>query len=170
MYALGGLLGSLLVFGCVPSSPDPESGFKNYKDVIASSEKDGYTPYWLGREFTAGDLLFTGPHIAERDEIVGGGARSTYAGVVKELDGSVQFELSMYSPQAWELERSRHTGASPAGTVTRMVEVDGHQGTLSLIPAGTRPINAARLVLNIGDTTIVAVGYAGGPAGPGAQM
>ncbi len=58
-----------------------EHFFDNFKRVVATADKDGYTPYWLGREFTAGGFTFHGPYVSDLPgaKVEGGGVDMDYS-------------------------------------------------------------------------------------------
>ena len=144
------------------SSDDPDEYF--LRDV-ATVEAMGLPVYWLGREFTAGDLVFRGPYGAEFGaEVEGGGVRTTY---LAPLDGgNVAFRLTTYSRDAWELVKERILNPKLPGVTRRTVSIRDRQAELISVPLGTRPVNTLSLVLDLGDVAIVAAAGAGAPDEP----
>lgn len=151
--------------GGAPEAPSRESVFSDFKTVVASADRDGYTPYWLGREFTAGGLVFQGPITSDLPgQVAGGGVRMEYNAdlALRGSAGVVGLEVTVYSPAAWEKARSTQDGSA-----TKYVRVAGQEAKLFLIAAGTRPVAQARLLLVFGNTTVLAIAGSGGPEAAG---
>jgi hypothetical protein len=144
-----------------PETAD-EHFFNNFKTAAASAGKDGYTPYWLGREFTAGGFVYSGPYLGDLpgERFDRGGMSVTYSPDSQRGGGSL--DLLLYSRAAWEEDRSRQDGAA-----TKYVTVAGQSAKLFVLSAGTRPVNQLRLLLTFGDTTVLAIAYSGGAVTPG---
>ena len=87
--------------------------------------------------------------------------------------GTVPLDVRLYTDQAWdyvenEICESGHCITQPRDPTTRQnVRVLGRDAELLLIAAGTRPVNSARLIIDMGDTMVVAIARSGGPAMPG---
>ncbi len=155
----------LLKWRRAPEPPSRESVFNNFKTVVASADRDGYTPYWLGREFTAGGLVFQGPVTSDLPgQVAGGGVRMEYNAdlALRGSSGAVGLEVVVYSPAAWEKDRGRVDASA-----TKFVRVAGQDAKLSAIAGGTRPVEELVLQLKFGDTTVIAIAGAGGPLVPG---
>ena len=72
----------------------------------------------------------------------------------------------MYSPTAWVRDGQRILNPSDP-TTRRTVTVAGQQGELLSLQAGGLPVNQLVLVIQMGDTVVVARATAGRPAPPG---
>jgi hypothetical protein len=132
--------------------------------------------YWLGRGFTAGALTFQGPDGVEfGGEVEGGGVFMRYTSWLGGTPGegtNTGLEITVYSRGAWELVKDRLLNplSPPPGDVKptrRTVTVKGRQAELISVPAGTRPVNALSLILDLDAVVVVAVAASGGPVTPG---
>jgi hypothetical protein len=174
-WALLGMLASVATlavvlfavsFGSSGDDDDVDQRFYGYflRDAKATEDM-GLPVYWLGRGFTAGALTFQGPYGAEfGGEVQGGGI---FMGYISWLDGTpgegtnIGLEITVYSPDAWELARERIINPPPPGvpsryTVTRRtVEVMGREAELISAPSGRRRVNSLTLVLDLGSVVVV---------------
>ena len=101
---------------CSGSSREPatdEHYFENFKTAIASADTDGYTPYWLGRGFTAGGLTFAGPYVGDLtvEKVQGGVAslpgRRIVTGSMREQPNTCRLLGKTQSYRSLPLERGR---------------------------------------------------------------
>ncbi len=138
---------------CTTQIPSDEHYYDNFKTAVANADQQGYTPYWLGREFVAGGLTYKGPDVADfGDEVDGGGVSMGYS--ARLARGGVSLNMSLYSRDAWS--RAEVAGISRVGAnaSVRTVTVAGHTGTLVVIPSGTPGVRAIQLVLRLGETVV----------------
>lgn len=141
--------------------------FRNFKTVAARAPSQGWTAYWLGRDFTVEATTFTGPSVGDFDsQLTGGGATVTYDALPGETQpGGGTLTLAEYSSSAWA--KARVLQGPPAGVPVRDVPVAGAHGQLILLAAGTRPFDEARVYVQLGDTMVMAVASSGGSSTPG---
>ena len=142
---------------------DDEHYYENFVDLAEQADELGFTPYWLGRSFEAGGLIFEGPSVADFGaDVTGGGISASYAARIQG-GGTAPLNLTLYSPEAWR--RVEDGVMNPRDPTTRRnVVVAGHDAEMLIISAGTRPVNAIRLVIHQGETTILANAGSVGPA------
>jgi hypothetical protein len=149
--------------------PDDHPGFRTFQTRVASSDADGYTPYWLGRTFVAGGLVFEGPYVPRQgDEVQGGGVEFTYQAATQGGKGLAVLSVLEYSTEAraWA-ERFNGLGRfGPDATLTRVL-IDGASATMAAIPAGDRPVNQRRLLVEMPGATVLIIALAGGSPTPG---
>jgi hypothetical protein len=142
---------------------DREAGWHNFQTAVAHAPQDGYTVYWLGREFQAGGLTFTGPDVADfGTEVSGGGLEMSY----NTSRGGLN--LTLYSPAAWQTRTE--SVRTPANAIRKQVVVLGTTASLFVIPGGAgtdRPVNELQLNVNLGGTWVRALAGSGGPITPG---
>jgi hypothetical protein len=175
---VAGVLSILLVAACSGGDkPARQDGagdtwpvdhvFQNFVKTVSSAEADGYVPYWLGREFTVGDVVFSGPYVNDYGtEVPGGGVDFNYTGDVSKVYGRgalVSLDFIEYSPAAWG-EKPHSLPVDPDKWVT----VGGHRAKLWISHAPSRPIAGLTLLLTIDDTTIMAIASSGGSPTRGA--
>ena len=64
--------------GCAADRASDQE-FRNFKTAAARAPSQGWTPYWLGRNVSAGGLTFSGPNVGDiGSELTGGGEIVTY--------------------------------------------------------------------------------------------
>jgi hypothetical protein len=162
---------AVIVFAAACGSPAPaptegeeSPGFQRFKDTVAPADEDGYTPYWLGRSFSAGGLAFDGPYVAEGATVRGGGVEASYRAVTADGKGVVVLDVYSFSQAAWELRMRRGGPAITPGTVSRSLVVAGRDARMQTF-TGARPVELRRLVLEFDDahgTTVEVRAYGGG--------
>lgn len=136
-----------------------EIAYRNFRTAVASVPDRQFQVYWLGREFTAGGAVFQGPYFVP----IGGVANEGQLDIKYVGRGSLT--ISLYSEAAWQARAAQ--APLPVGAIKKDATVNGMTGELYIIPAGTRPINALRLDLRLGDTWVLALAGSGGAATPG---
>jgi hypothetical protein len=164
-----GLIAIVAAIACIGISGDGQSEGdldEYFLRDVATVEAMGLPVYWLGREFTVDGLVFRGPYVAEFGaEVEGGGVDATY---LASLDGgNVDFALTTYSGDAWDLVEDRVTDPRLPGVTRTSVSVASREAELMSIPLGTRPVNQLRLIVEIGEVVVVATAFAGGATYPG---
>ena len=155
------------------SERDPDQDFQNFVALAERAQEEGFTAYWLGRSFDAGGLTFEGPSVADFGaDVTGGGIDMSYdARIVGE--GTVPLNLTLYTEEAWEHAENEICESGHCQTQSRdparrqNVRLLGRDALLLLIAGGTRPVNSARLIIDMGDTMVLAAAGSGGPAVPG---
>ena len=159
----------LLAPACLGNSGKPvteDHFFDNFKTVVATADKDGYTPYWLGRGFQAGGLEFRGPFAGDigfSTGITGGGAQFDYYATLVPGHGAVTLSISLYSPQAWAQSPRNHP--APPGASQGAVTVGIHGGQLVTVRDS---IGVARyLEVQLGATVLFAIVNQSIPQTPG---
>ena len=127
----------------------------------------GLPVYWLGREFTAGGLTYRGPYAPE----FGGDVEDGYLWMGYEPSSGTTFEITVYSPAAWQSAKDRilnpQTLTTEGKVTQRVVTVKGRQAELISVPSGTRPVGYLRLVLDLDQVVVTATARALGPVSPG---
>src|SRR3990170_2082855 len=98
------------------SDGEPQDDLDKYfRRDVATAEAGGVHVYWLGREFTAGDLVFRGPYGAEFGaEVEGGGVHMTYLAPV-DGKGNTGLDLILYGRNAWTQAEQRITNPKIPG-------------------------------------------------------
>jgi hypothetical protein len=87
--------------------------------------------------------------------------------------GTVPLQIRLFTDQAWnyaenEICQSGHCQTQSRDPATRQnVRLLGRDALLLLIAGGTRPVNSARLIIDMGDTMVLAAAGSGGPTVPG---
>jgi hypothetical protein len=122
LVPIAALVVTLPAISCVGlgHNDDVNERFYGYFLRDAKTMQDMRLPvYWLGRGFTAGALTFQGPYGLEfGGEVEGGGIFMRY---ISWLDGTpgegtnIGLEITVYSPDAWELARGRIMTPPSAG-------------------------------------------------------
>jgi hypothetical protein len=142
-----------------------EHFYQNFVKDAQAMQEMGLPVYWLGREFTAGDLTFRGPYGGDfGGEVEGGGINMDYTASLPKANED--FHLTVYSEDAWALVKESIANPKTRGVLKETVFVGGHEGQLLAVPAGTRPLNALWLVLPLDNVVAVALAAAGGPVTP----
>jgi hypothetical protein len=128
----------------------------NFKTVVATAPRDGYTPYWLGQEFEAGGQQFRGPFTSViGHEVPGGGVSTDY----DALSG-MSLTITSYSPAAWA-QSSVRTSALQQGATSAPVTSGAHDAELLRIPFHGRLLGLT-VVFHLGETVVVAATSADG--------
>jgi len=144
---------------------DPEEEFYGYFLRDAKAMQDmGLPVYWLGRGFTAGALEFEGPYTPEfGGEVEGGGIFMGYShwfGGTPGQGTNTGLEITVYSPDAWELAKDRILNPrllSNEGETTRQrVDVMGREAQLISVPSSRRLVNSLNLVIDLDTVVVVA--------------
>ena len=145
------------------------------RDAKAMQEM-GLPVYWLGTEFSVGDLVFRGPSgVAFGGEVEGGGIYMEYGASLEgndELLGSVtMMDVTVYGRDAWDRVendiRNPKIPGEPRPVTHRTVSVKGREADLISLPLDTRPVNQLWLIVDMGDAVVVAVAASGGTLYPG---
>jgi hypothetical protein len=148
---------------------------ENFIRAAATVEAMGLPVYWLGREFTAGDMRFGGPYVASVGaEVSGGGVSARYLswgeGEAEPYDGlNMDLQLTTYSRGAWAAVEERITNPQTPGTRRSTVSVLGDDAVMFAAPTGTRPLNALWLVVDLDEVVMVAAANSGGAIYPGGR-
>ncbi len=162
--------GVVLIAACGPLDGElteeaaNRQGFDNFQTAVASERN--YDIYWLGDEFEAGGLTFRGPVVAEfGNEIEAGGLVVEYAAAVGAVC-CVDLQIRLYGDRAWAIEEERRAVIPKSNLESRNVVVAGTPGVLTTHSGSSLPVNAQRLVLQIGRTHIEASASAAHPLTP----
>jgi len=145
---------------------DTDQYFQNFVKLAERANEEGFTAYWLGRSFEAGGLTFEGPGVADFGaDVTGGGIDMSYAARVQG-GGTVPLNITLYTPEAWlyaeneicESGRCQTQSRDPSTRETvRLLDRDAE---LLLIAGGARPVNVAVVIVDLGDTMVVAKAHA----------
>jgi hypothetical protein len=141
-----------------------EDDYQNFVNAIQQADEVGYTPYWLGRNITYEGVTFLGPSMPDFGGEIEGGIGFTYDAPLESGGGSI--DIVLVGDASWDKSPFSQP-VRDSGVTAKKVIVAGAAGTLMFIPGGTRPINATRLYLDIGDTHLVATAHAGSDPSPG---
>jgi len=166
-----------VVFYISRRAGDGEGDMDEYflRDAKAMQEM-GLPVYWLGTEFSVGDLVFRGPSGVEfGGEVEGGGIYMEYGASLEgndELLGSVtMMDVTIYGRDAWDRAendiRNPKIPGEPRPVTHRTVSVKGREADLISLPLDTRPVNQLWLIVDMGDAVVVAVAASGGTLYPG---
>jgi hypothetical protein len=146
------LTASLLcaAFTCDPRTEQDD--YENFVEAVANAEEVGYTPYWLGRDFSYNGVTFFGPSMPDFGaEIQGGVDYSYYA----ELDnGGGRLQVVVLSESGWQQSGLSQPVRDPV-VKSMSARVLDEEGTVTFISGGAREVNVARFDLKVGDTYIV---------------
>jgi hypothetical protein len=146
---------------------DDERFFGFFQRDAKVMQDMGLPVYWLGREFTAGGLTYRGPYAPE----FGGDVEGGWLWMGYEPSSGTTFEITVYSPAAWQLARDRilnpQTLTTEGKVTQRVVTVKGRQAQMLAVPQATRPIGYLRLVLDLDQVVVTATARALGPVSPG---
>ena len=148
----------------ITQSPS-ERGHSRFLAAINAVNNRKFKLYWLGREFTDGVLMYYGPSFAGTADNDADVLELGYTSRLPTGGGS-GFSFTLYSRDGWENSRKNQLKPEP-GIVTTDIEVDGHPAQLIKIPAFDAPINVLILVIDLGDTVVMADTAAANPAPPG---
>jgi hypothetical protein len=149
----------------VPTQSVQERADARFLTAVAAVPVRKFQVYWLGRAFTDGVLNYRGPYFA--------GTADNDANVL-ELEytagfgsgGGAGMNLTLYSRDGWAKAKSVLLKDLP-GTRTTDVDVSGHLAQLVKIPSPELPINVLILVIDLGDTVVLADTGALYPVTPG---
>jgi|CXWL01.1.fsa_nt_gi hypothetical protein len=108
-----------------PPAEPQERGFSNFQTAVASADADGYTPYWLGREFEAGGMTFKGSHVSDYGGEIEGGLNTNYIDVSEDGLGIL---ITLYGPDAWA--RNRDAIENSPNSTSRPLQIAGRDATL----------------------------------------
>jgi hypothetical protein len=126
--------------------------FDNFKTVVPTAPGDGYTPYWLGREFEAGGQQFRGPYTSAIElKVPGGGVSTDYDAEKGTLT------ITSYSQAAWA-QSPLNKSPLPQAAITAPVTAGAHAGKLIRVPLRGRP-NLLEVVFDLGETVVVATTF-----------
>ena len=166
----GGLL-VLSAAGCQDeqqTGPDLDPAFLT---PVAAAEEAGLTVYWLGASFEVGDVLFSTREADFPEGIMGvplQGLQVRYSsrnepGGVLYLDVVPKSEWNKVEEKISDLVIS----GEPRPVRREKVQVKDKTADLLFLPLATRPLNQLWLILDLGDTVVVALALSGGPTEEG---
>jgi len=160
---------ALVLAACEPQV-GPEAGYKSFLTAVAKAPDDGYSVYWLGREFQAGGLTFKGPEVGDfGDEVVGGGVGFDYEARLPDK-GGVSLRVTLYSPAAWEqITDRRSRGVQPRLEVEH-TEVAGRSAELKTNFYSPGVAGARILMVDMSGTVVEATTGSYVAATPGGQQ
>ena len=160
------LAACVLLFACTDSGRGDQS-YQNFLKAAKQAPSDGYTMYWLGRQFDAGGVTFAGPSVDDfGQEVDGGGILMSYTA---QGPDRYDIRLTVETQSAWADAKSRGIFRIPGNARTRDVTIGGHMGELLVRPAppGLQGIQGIQLHLDLGDTSLLATVSTYVPAGGG---
>jgi hypothetical protein len=148
LFAMSATLGFQ---NCGPTRTPAEQDYQRFLDAVKRAPQEGWTPYWLGRSFTAGGETFEGPGVGGiGGTIEGGGINLWYV----STNSPVNLRAYVFSPAAWTAATAHNANGAPRGAESRTVTVASHSGTLYVSRYRNGEVLQLRLDVQIGDTTI----------------
>jgi hypothetical protein len=133
---------------------------------IAQAQEAGLNLYWFGPTFQGGELTFSisgyADLFAREDDV--SGLQLEYG--AKTGQGSVTLDLESYLPGGGD-KAPRQRARSIPGSRIEQLRVGDRDADLHYLPAGTRPVNALWLFVNVNDGTVVVQASAGRTGIPG---
>ena len=112
---LAACLAALVASACAATSRDPDQDYKTFQTAATQAPREGYTPYWLGREFDAGSYTFSGPSVADFGDVSNGSLTLTYN--ARDTNGGFGLTIVLFSRTAPGLRPNPR--GSAASRVTR---------------------------------------------------
>lgn len=159
------------VFAVIRVRNDGDDLDKYFLRDAKAMQEMGLPVYWLGTEFSAGDLTFRGPSGVEfGGEIEGGGIYMEYGasleGKNEPLGSVTMMDVTVYGSDAWSrVENNVRNPRIPGESrpvAHRTVNVKGREADLLSLPLDTRPVNQLWLIVDMGDAVVVASTPSGG--------
>src|SRR6266496_2942698 len=113
MVVIGAICGvAALMMACgALAGRNSDQGYKNFVTAAAKAEQDGYTAYWLGREFQADGRTFNGPSVADFGDVESGSMTMSYN--AKDSNGGFGMTMVLFSRQAWSQAQASGLGRVP---------------------------------------------------------
>jgi len=128
------LAACMLLLACTDSGRADDQDYQNFLTLARRAPDEGYTMYWLGRQFEAGGLTFTGPSVSDYGLEDPGSVNMSYDAPVLGGRGGVSFQIFLFSPAAWHVEEAAGRARLPSNLATKTVTVAGHSATLTELP------------------------------------
>ena len=158
------LLAAVGLAACTRTTPPDsaqvdEIAYGNFRTAVASVPNRQFQVYWLGREFTAGAIVFRGPYFVP----IGGVVNNNRL----DIEYSAGLTIRLYSQSAWATAAPTIEHPSAHESKRRSVVVGGRSAVLLTGSVPGRPINYQQLIIDFGDTVVTVVAGSGGAATPG---
>jgi len=157
--------------GCLENQQTGSDLDPAFLTPVGGAQEAGLTVYWLGASFEVGDVLFSTREADFPKGIMGvplQGLELRYSS--GDQPGGVLY-LDLFSRSDWdEVEEKIRDLRIPGETqpVRReKVQVKDNTADLLFLPLGTRAVNQLWLVLDLGDTVVVALALSVGSTEPG---
>ncbi len=125
----------------------------------------------VGRGFTAGGLAFTGPSSGDfGGEVDGGGANFSYDATLLPGSGSVGLRIILFTQRAWDKVKAVQGDMPAQGTIVTEVMVAGSTGRVLELRNRLGTLEQIRLIITLGDTTVLGIATRGTPLTPGPDL
>jgi len=138
---------------------------------VAAAEEAGVTVYWLGASFEAGGVLFTTREAEFPEGIVGVPLQALQVRYSSRNEAGSVLYLDVVPKSEWnEVEEKISDlviSGEPRPVRREKVQVRDKTADLLFLPLATRPLNQLWLILDLGDTVVVALAPSGGPTEEG---
>jgi len=140
--------------GC-EDEQEPDVNQPVFTEAEAAKEA-GLTVYWLGPSFEAGGVLFRMSEAYFPEGFAGVPLQGLEVGYSSQPEPAGILYLQVLSKSDWDQVRDKAINARTPGTTQRAVSVAGRDADLFLQAAGSRPLNALWLILDLGDVIVLA--------------
>ena len=149
------LCSSAVALACVGAVTNPagdpleQPGFLT---PVAQAQELGITPYWLGRKFVVGSLVFEISGGAKLIELRRVGQRLIleYSGIDEDTRSAGLLRLSTYPKDGESANVVRERALRVQGSTSREVRVGSWTGELLSVPSPSRPVNVLELFVDTG--------------------
>lgn len=159
-----GLLAAAVIVACAESEQQQQQegplDQPEHKTAVAEAQEAGIKIYWLGDAFPAGPLTFRTTADSQFITRMNGdhGVSLTYG--AKLENGAVIFHIESY-PSGSGAQGAREAALAVGGAQTEAIRVDSRDAELITLSAAMRPVNQLWLIMDVGETTIVAQAFSG---------
>lgn len=149
------LCAAMVAFGCVGAGTnlagDPLEQ-PEFLTPVAEARELGLMPYWLGREFPAGSLIFEISGVAQLIDFRGVELRLVleYSGFDEGSRSAGVLFVSTYPNDGKSANVVRERALRVQGSTSREVRVGSWTGELLSVPSPSRPVNVLELFVDTG--------------------
>lgn len=167
---------AVIASACLTHALGPDHYYQNFETAGAKAPSQGYTMYWLGKQFTVGDTTYSGPtYPGFGGDIDGGGATIAYdISLSGERVSGDDFLIHLYAPAAWSLYGRAYETPNPRSRETTFedITVAGKPARLFvtkwLTGARRGEVRSIAIEQQLGDTAVVISATHGDNPTPGA--
>jgi hypothetical protein len=161
------VLVATIVGGCVYTEGGEEPPRDAYLTPVAKAVAAGLTPHWLGTGFNTNGVTFdtlearypVGPAVRGIE-----GVETNYIGERGE-DIVGRLNLNTARKSEWVADEEEFRARLPRNAGTRSITVAGREAELITVSSPTRPINGYHVIIDMGDTVVVATTSSGSTGG-----
>ena len=123
---------------------------------VAEARELGLMPYWLGREFAAGSLIFEISGVAQLIDFRGVELRLVleYSGFDEGSRSAGVLFVSTYPNDGKSADVERERALRVPGSTSREVRVGSWTAELLSLPSPTRPVNVLELFVDAGSVIV----------------